>query len=331
VLRRAEAYNLPKVRALGLSVLGDVLRIGQRFRDAIEAYEAALRGDHLPQREAGLTVGGLARAYRSAGDLTFAAEVIETFLARTDHGPLDPSVPTDLHSVLVSIYFERGDVVRAERAARRALASADQHTPLEVRAVAYWHASRVLAETKQWDEALDLATRARVLMEEFEDRRRVARLHNAYAFICLEADPPRTDQAREHLDLAEIMLMEAGAPGDLSNVYAERGRLALLEDRPAEALEYAERALADALIDELDRARARFLEGRALGVLGRAEEARGSLEEAADLFRKHGARQQEAGCWREIGELHLSAGNLESAVEALRAGLAALDPRRTRA
>jgi len=55
------------------------------------------------------------------------------------------------------------------------------------------------------------------------------------------------------------------------------------------------------------------------------------LREAADSFGRQGARQQEAACWRELGELHLSAGDMEQAVEALRAGLEALDPRRTRA
>lgn len=331
IVPQATEYNLPRVRALALSILGDVLRVSGRIREAIEVYEEALADEHLPQREAGLTVGGLARSYRSAGDLTYAAEVIEAFLSRTDGGPLDPAVLTDLHSVLVSIYFERGDILRAERSARRALAAADQQTPLEVRAVAYWHAARVFAETKQWEEALDLATRARVLMEEFEDRRRVARLHNAYAFICLETDPPRVDEAREHLDLAEAMLVESGAPGDLSNVFAERGRLSLIEGRPEEALEYAQRALGEAVSDELDRARALFLEGRALAMLDRTEEARRALIEAAGLFDKHGARQQEAGCWRELGELDLAVGDLASAVDSLRAGLSALEPRRSRA
>ena len=42
-----------------------------------------------------------------------------------------------------------------------------------MRATTYWHASRVLAEQKRWDEALDYATRARVLMEELEDHEEV--------------------------------------------------------------------------------------------------------------------------------------------------------------
>jgi tetratricopeptide (TPR) repeat protein len=265
------------------------------------------------------------------GDLAYAADVVESFLTRKDPEPLDPAILADLHSVLLSVYFERGDVLRAERAARRALNAAEQGTPPYVRATTYWHASRVLAEAKRWDEALDYATRARFLMEEIEDRRRVGRLHNAYAFICLEADPPRTEEAGVHLLRAESLLGDgAGTPGDLAYVYTERARLALMEERAGEAVVYANRALEHA--DEaLEIARCQFLKGRALASLGKRGMAQESLRRAATLFGDLGARQQEAACWREIGEAELASGDVDAAVKSLRSGLAALDPRRSRA
>jgi hypothetical protein len=73
------------------------------------------------------------------------------------------------------------------------------------------------------------------------------------------------------------------------------------------------------------------VKGRALSELQRQGPARGALAEAAMLFAKHGARQQEASCWREVGELHLAQGDLPAAVEALRSGLEALNPSRSRA
>jgi tetratricopeptide (TPR) repeat protein len=332
LLTEAEQYGLRRLWAVATAVLGDALRGRGRSRDAIDAYERALEEDGLlPSREAGMAVGGLARAYRAAGDLTYAAEVVEAFLGRRGRGPLDPSVATDLQSVLVSIYFERGDFIRAERAARRALASADADTPTRVRAVAYWHAGRVLAETRQFDEAMQLVTRARVLMEEVDDRRRVARLHNAFAFLCLEVEPPRIEEARSHLDVAERLLTDSAAPGDLALVLTERSRLALLEENPEEALEQAERALPDAAADEAELALCLFMKGRALGMMDRRGEARRSLEEAAALYERLGSRPKQAACWRELGELDLSAGDVQSAVESLRAGLRALDPRRSRA
>jgi tetratricopeptide (TPR) repeat protein len=278
-----------------------------------------------------MAVASLSRGYRSLGDLGYASEVIETFLKRVGSGPLDPAVSAELQTVLVSIYFERGEVLRAERAAGRALAAAGEGAPVAIRANTYWAASRVLAEAKRWDEALEFATRARLLMEELDDRRRVARLHNAYAFICLEMDPPRVEEAAGHLQRAEDLLVEDPASGDMAYVLTERSRLALMEGRASEALEHAERALADVGGDELELARCLFLKGRALGSLDRREEAQSALREAAELFGSRGARQQEAGCWRELGELDLAAGDVQAALQALRSGLKALDPRRSRA
>lgn len=257
---------------------------------------------------------------------------MESFLAAvSDDAPLDPASMSRLQMALVSIYFERGDMTQAERCAQRGLASADTGAPMDIRALAYWNASRVYAERRRWNEALELATRARVLMEELDDRRSVARLQNALAFICLEADPPRVDQAEEHLDAAEATLREVGSPADQAYVLTERARLALLRGRPADAVVHADAALASASEDDLEVARCLFLKGRALSALDRRDEARTALGDAAETFRRHGARQQEAACWREIGEMDLAAGDGESALRALREGLEALDPQRSRA
>ena len=198
-----------------------------------------------------MAVSRLARTYRAVGDLTYAGEVVEGFLHREDRRPVDPGVMAELQAVLISIYFERGDVMRAERAARRALAAADEGAPPEIRANVYWDASRVMAENKQWDEAMEFATRARVLMEELDDRRSVARLHTNYAFLCLESEPPRIPEAGEHLDVAEDWLRRAGAARELAYVYSERSRLALLEEKPEEAVKYADLAMGGAGQDGL--------------------------------------------------------------------------------
>jgi tetratricopeptide (TPR) repeat protein len=327
LLTEAGQYGLEKLRAHILAALGVALRLQARFREAIGALEEAMEIG-LPRIDEGMALGELARAYRSVGDLSYAIEVVQSYLERNGTEPLDPAVATDLHSVLVSVYFERGDIVRAEAAAGRALGAADSLAPSDVRAVAYWHASRVLAERKRWDEALELATRARILLELSNDRRRVGRVHNAYAFLCLEAEPPRIEEARRHLDIAEAKLIEVASPGDLAYVLTERSRLALLEGRPEEALSLSARALEHSAFDELERGRCLFLKGRALASLDRRPEAREVLQEASAVFEKHGARQQQAACWREIAEFDLAAGDVDSAVEAFRSGFEALDPRR---
>jgi tetratricopeptide (TPR) repeat protein len=327
---RAAEYDLAAVVNEGSLIVAEALVHQGKLSQAIDAYEETL-GSHLPDRDEARAVVGLARAYRMVGDLNYAAQSVEAYLERSARGPLDPTVAAELQSVLVSIYFERGDVVRAERAADRALSAAANTGSLELRAKTYWGASRVLAERKRWGEALEFAARARTLMEELGDRESVSRLHTAYAFICLEADPPRVTEAGEHLDRAEALLAGEAASAELAYILEERGRIALLLHRHEEALSWADRALAQASPDGLETARCLFLKGRAQSLLGQAAEAREAFRSAADLFGRLGARQQEASCWRELGELDLASGDVTSAVEALRAGLQALDPHRTRA
>ena len=333
VAARAAEYEISAVVTEGRLLMADALVHQGRLPLAIDAYEELLGSEasDLSDRDTARTVVGLARAYRMVGDLNYAAQVVESFLERSGRGPLDPTLAAELQSVLVSIYFERGDIVRAERAAERALAAVASSGSLELRAKTYWTASRVLAERKRWKEALEFATRARHLMEELGDRESVARLHTAYAFICLEADPPKVQEAGGHLDRAEAFLAGEAASAELAYILEERGRIALLLDRLDEALDWAERALAEASPDGLETARCLFLKGRALSGLERPVEARAAFRDAAGLFGRLGARQQEASCWRELGELDLAEGDVTSAIEALRAGLDALDPRRTRA
>ncbi|MEX2458310.1 MAG: helix-turn-helix domain-containing protein [Actinomycetota bacterium] len=329
VLERATDYNLPRLRGEALVLRGDILAGRGDLRDAVDVYEEALEHG-IAQRHAGLAISGLARAYRSMGDLTYSVELVEKFLAGGDQ-PLDPGVSAELQSVLVSLYFERGDIERATRASERALVAAEQGVSPEIRANTYWDASRIKAEAKQWDEALELATRARLLMEEMEDRRSAARLYNVAAFICLEADPPRLAEAKRHLDKAEKVLRRIGAPADMAYCLTERARLALLERKPAQAIAAVEEALKVVGDDGLERARALFLKGRALAMTHKSEEAVEVLNEAAGAFREHGARQQEAACLRELGDLYEKLGRADDALKAMRAGLDALDQARSRA
>jgi tetratricopeptide (TPR) repeat protein len=329
ILEKATAFDLKRLRGEALVLRGEFLAAKGELRDAIDSYEEALEHP-LNQRRAGLATSGLARAYRSMGDLTYAVELLEKFLDTRDE-PLDPGVSAELHTVLVSLYFERGDIERSQRAAERALTAAEQGVSTETRASTYWNASRVLAEAKRWDEALELATRARLLMEEMEDKRSAGRLYNAAAFICLESDPPRIKEARTYLDRADAALKKTGNPADLAYVLTERARLALLERKPAQAIAAVDQAMDSVGVDDLERGRALFLKGRALAMKSQPARAITTLTEATEIFAAHGARQQEAACWRELGELHSKAGRADQAMQAMRAGLDALDPGHSRA
>ena len=158
----AERYGVKRIHARGLALLGEALALGGRLREAIDRLEVALDAGELMERDTGLAVSRLARTYRTVGDLAYAAELVEGYLNRGERPPLEPGIAAELQSVLVSIYFERGDIHRSEQAALRALAAAGQGAPPQIRANAYWDASRVMAEAKRWDEALRHAQRALV-------------------------------------------------------------------------------------------------------------------------------------------------------------------------
>ena len=330
VKEEAEQFEFVPIRSEALALAAEALLWLGRTREAIDKFEEALE-EGLNERERGIAVAKLAAAYRTVGDLSYAAELVESTLKAFRDTPLDPAISAELHSVLVSIYFERGDITKAERVAQQALRAATEGMSPLTRANVLWSASFVLAESKRWDEALELAKEARLLLEGLDDKLRLARVHAAYAHLCLEDDPPRLLEAGRHLTESEQLLGTDGPPHELSYVYHERARIALLAGEPEDALADSERAFAMAGDDPIERARCTYLRGRARSELGSLDEALNDFMEAAAAFEKVGARQQVASCYREIGEIESRDGNLEAAVEAFRMGLEALEPRRSRA
>jgi tetratricopeptide (TPR) repeat protein len=329
VIEECEKYCLERLQGSALCVLADALYRLARFREAIDVFERARRLD-LTVLDRVKAVSGLARSCRGAGDLKYAGDVIESFLDLEHEPPLESGAIAELQTTLVIIYFERGDTIQAERAAERALAALDDDTPVETRAAACWHASRLSAERGDYDEALELARRARVLMEAAHSRRDAAKLHTAYAFLCLEVEPPRMEEAEAHLADAESMLEELDAPSELTFVLTERSRLAALRGNYRQAARFATQALGVKEAQDLERARALYLQGRAYVGMKNYDRARSAFTKALAIFDSHGAKQQSASCWRELAEIEVALGNHSAAEEAFRAGLHALAPVRSR-
>lgn len=329
-LSTIDSYAMVGIRGKALLVLGEVLLRHGEYRTAVECFEQAQASPMLTSADEAAAISGLARGHRKLGHLKYASHVIESYLD-SDHGPLPSGALSELYTVLVSVHFEQGDMLKAERAAERALGAVNDETPPRIQAYAWWDAARVLVERGAWDEALEYLGRARHLMDRLHNRRDTAKLHVSYAFLCLESEPIRFEEAREHLEKAEAALLEADAPADLAYVHTERSRLAILEEAFEEAVDYATMALEAADLEPLERARALFLQGRAYGGLGRRRQARTALRKALLIFEENGARQQQASCWRELGELSEAAGDRDRAFAEFYAGLQILDPRRSRA
>jgi tetratricopeptide (TPR) repeat protein len=325
VAEEAERFELAQLRGMALTILGEALYRQARYPEAIQTFQKA-RTLALHPIDLVAATAGLARTSRAAGDLRFAARIVEDFLDADTGRELTSDDVAQLQAVLVGIHIAAGDFGRAEDAAGRALRAINKHTPPRTRAEAYWHASRVMAERRHWEDALDMARRARLLMERSHGRREVSRLYVAYAYLCLEAEPPRVEEAEQNLDLAEALLAKLGMPVEYGNLYAIRSRAAFLAGRFAESAEYAERALQMEGIEDGVRSEAFLEKGKALARLERYDEARRTFGEAIAIFESHGQREQQASCWRELGEMEEAAGNAADATRAYHAGLLALEP-----
>jgi tetratricopeptide (TPR) repeat protein len=330
VLTESEAYNVPSIQRWASCIVGDALHREGRHAEATATYEELLARDDLSRSHRVRATAGLALTSVALGDLKYAALIVEPLLEAEHDPPLSSSALAELHSVLVPIYFERGDVHLAQRAAERALAAMDDSVPVRTQAVTLSHAARVLAERGQWEEALDMSRRARMLMEGLNSRRDVGKLHIAYAFLCLEVSPPRLREAEAHLNKADAILSEIGAQGELALVATERGRLAMFRRKPEMAIAQADRTLHEENAEDLERGRAYFIRGRALAELQRYDEAREAFEQALGIFGSHEAQSQLAATWREVGELAAVRGDTDGAIEAFRAALEAFFPRRFR-
>src|SRR5436309_772283 len=90
VMARAGEYDLSTIRGEASLVAAEALAEAGRMSEAIDAYEEVLDAG-LSERDRAMAVVGLARAYRTVGDLSYAAQGVETFLGRPERGPLDPS------------------------------------------------------------------------------------------------------------------------------------------------------------------------------------------------------------------------------------------------
>jgi tetratricopeptide (TPR) repeat protein len=321
VLDECRLYEVPNLSSWATLILADASFELDQFAEARERFERLIEKGGLSPARLARATAGLAKASRGVGDLSYAAQIVEALLAAGTDPPLDSAAVANLQSVLVTIYFERGDVVLAQRAAERALTALDESAPLKTQIDARNSAARVLAERGQWQEALSLAHEARTYGQALANRHVLGKLHTALAFLCLEVDPPRIDEATRQLDRAERLMSKFGDEADLAFIWTERARVAFLRGAHQEAIGWADRAASAEGVFVLERGRALLLRGQALRALRRSEEARESLREALAIFEVNEARQQSLLCWQELGDLATEEGDFEAAATAFRSGV----------
>ncbi|WP_183095908.1 helix-turn-helix domain-containing protein [Nocardioides stalactiti] len=324
-LDRAESASLSDLVAQGRFLVARTLESLGQLDEAITAYEAILES---ATGVAAIRCGiALSRCYREVGDLNLATDVGERVrpallaggLERTDEG-------IQLAMTVALAYIERGDLSRASRICTEAIKVAEEIASPTARSAAYWNASIVYSERGETGAALALANRALALLGEGQDARNLARLRLELGRLQLTLDPPEITAALEQLRRGtEDLRATSASPVELAHGDIVMARALLLDGRPEEAVEAAERARdatpADAV---LGKAEAVIVLADALAEQGHLEQARSTLAGAAELLVSlEEADRWAAQAWCEVAELFERFGEIAAARDAYKRAAAA--------
>lgn len=294
--RRLQAQALEAVGQLEESVaLVETLRVEA---DATDRRDEYLR----------LTIAAV-RCYKELGDLAYAIDIGERALATLDENQLGSTEEhAQLASALIGVYYERGDLVRASMLAERAIALVDEGGSRAARAAIYWNASLTAEAHAELPKALGLAERAIALYAEDDRARATARLRTAYGWLLLRSDPGHAEEAVEQLTRAHEQLIEVGSELDLAYCETELARCEVLRGDGVAALELTRSALSRLGSGvRIERSHTRIVEGRALLLLERHDEAIAAYRDAVQLMTGIGDRHA-AGAWRELADAFTSLG-----------------------
>jgi tetratricopeptide (TPR) repeat protein len=271
-----------------------------RLADADVAFQEALRQDpnfvraYLERARALLTAGYVNRAKE---ELRLAASALEGL----------PSPPETLRLQLEALDGRANEDRARQERALRALTELEPLNPER-----WVELSVALVGARQHDEALrtiDEAVRLAPSDPIFQLQR---------SFVLLRMG--RLDDSRMALANAARLGKALRGPVWTARLAVQRGRLAIAEEKPAEALEpFREAAAGYAEAGEpLRLAEARKLEAQALLSLGRPQEALAPLLASAKDFADAGNIHQEANTLDTLGALYLQAGAPSKAEPLLR-------------
>ncbi|MFE3448207.1 helix-turn-helix domain-containing protein [Nonomuraea sp. NPDC059194] len=266
----------------------------------------------------------LCRCYRDRGELVAAVEVGERILT----GAVRPAWTdglVELGATLLSVYWVRGDLLRARQFSAELLAAAELLGTPRSAVAASWNAARIAESVGRAEEALNLVERAYAIQSENATApRNLARLRGAVAAHRARLQPHDTDKLRELFTQTAKDIAETSA-GVTDQAIAEL-QLATVEltagnpERAAEHARAAEALLADQT-PEMD-AHMRMLLARAQGAMGDTEAALASVREAVGFMERVSTSRQAATKWYAVAETLEELGDEEATVEAYHRALA---------
>jgi transcriptional regulator with XRE-family HTH domain len=253
--------------------------------DAISALEQAIAEPWVTPFTDPDTYVTLGHSYVAVGRGDAAAALFRSCLDKIRaRRPLNGRAVTRFATYLsyVLVDLESFDEAREalELALRHAASSDDPYTAVRV----YWSSARLAATAGELDAAQADINRAIGLLEATEDTAHLARAHLLAAEIALW-DESLSDAA-EHLDAAERLQPRGADVEDRGFLLVQKAFLAARAGEAAEAIDYANAALAllPARDDPTIRGRAHWALGEAFAAAGAGASARAAFTEASELI-----------------------------------------------
>ena len=295
--------------------------------DAVAEFDSLVAGvspETDPDRWAWLHIA-LCRCHRERGDFGAGVAAGERGLDRlSGQGKSWTESMVMLGATLLSVFYERGDLVHARQFAERLIERAEEVSSTTARAAVYWNAGIAAEYRGELDEALRLVERALALLGENDDARNLARLREDYGRLLLRARPDQAQRAHDILRKAGQELADSAAGSvDYAQCLADLARAEIVLGRPKEAVRLATDALKRLEGDSrLQTAGALIVLGRGHAGLGLRDEAGEVLAQAAEQLEGMRASRHAAQAWLDLAELLKEAGSEKKSVEAYRHALA---------
>jgi tetratricopeptide (TPR) repeat protein len=299
------------VEAAALDALGDPAAVPALQKLLNDAADATVR---LKAATA------LCRIWREQGQLERAVTCAQTQLTSLPADCLGTEEAVRLSVTLAAALFVSGRPQEAAELCDQAIAESERLSSPVARASAYWNASVIRANSGDVAAALPLAKRALHLLENTERVRDVGRLRIQLGSIMLRSDPPRLDDAKEQLRLADLELdWSEASPADRARNKGVSAQALLMEGDVEQARACAMQVLDEAGADfPLVSVDALMLLGQAAWHTGEHEQAKDWYRRAIAMLTSYGADREAAQVWFEIGTLTAQAGLVAESADAFR-------------
>lgn len=293
--------------ALATEACGDLdeairILVGLRDRDT----------DPLTDEKRIASALALSRCYRDRGDTEAAIAVAEEEIARMIEGGWTDHL-IELGSTLLSSYYGRGDLLRAQQFAAELLVAAESlRTPRAIIA-ANWNAANLAEISGRGEEALSLIERAWAVRSEYGDVRNRARLRVAYAEVRLRVRPQEAAACREQLLRAERELRETSASSlDLADCLHYLALAEVELGHAEEAVGFALKAMeANGDTSTELRAELEVLLGQAYLMLDRKNDAASAIRSATAVLINEPQTKGTAETWLTVAAVLQSMGDHE--------------------